>query len=404
MRLTTTTFALLACSVLTIAACSSDDDTTTAPAGNTPAPSGGDSPNGSTPSGEPGAAPPVAAPGQDPPPNVPAIQLVGRFDASSTKTAWPGGRIVARFKGTGANATFSQLNGLSGGNSWLNVVVDGQVTKKVEVLGSNLKIALAADLPAGEHVVEIEKRTEPNRGTIVFEGFDFPGGELLPPPPRKSRRIEYLSDSTIDGFGVDGQLGITCQDGAPVSLDDVRKSVSAVTSSLLDAESHVIAYSGKGVVRNENGTTADPYPSLYVRALPDVADSAWDFASWTPDAVVISLGGSDLTLGSLPDGFQSAYDALVTGIRGRHPNAHIYMTVWSQIKDLGAGRNIRTELRTALDGVKAAHASDAKLHVFVWNEADYDIDETGCMYHANEAHGVETANELAPVIKQDLGW
>lgn len=402
-RLTTST---LLASLTFLCACSSDDPrgpTTGAPSPTTPEGSSS-KPNGTTTPGQEPADNTDQEKQDSETPATPAVQFIGRFDATRTKTAWPGGRIVARFTGTTAKATLSQVNGLSGGNSWLNVLVDGQVTKKVEVLGTSQKVTLAENLTPGIHVVELEKRTEPNVGTLVFEGFDFGDGELLAPPPRKSRRIEFLSDSTIDGFGVDGVFGVTCNDGAPVALANVRKSAAFVTASLLDAESHVIASSGRGIVRNETGAIGDTFPEVYVRTLPDIAGDTWDFSSWTPDAVVISLGGTDIGPGNLPNGFQSDYDALITSIRGRHPNAHIYMTIWSQIKDLGEGANYRTMLRTALDGIKTAHPNDPKLHVFAWNEADHARDETGCAFHANEGHGIATAHELAPVIASDLGW
>lgn len=405
----TLTNSAITCCLVLLAACSSDKDSSSSKNDTHPNGSGSSEQSGTpgSPSG-PGTPNANGDPASGEESGEPAVQFIGRFDASQSETAWPGGRIVARFSGTSANAIVSQVPGSGAGYSWLNVIVDGQPTKKVEVMGTSQQIALASDLPAGIHVVEIEKRTEPNAGSIAFERFEFPnGGTLLAPPARKTRRIEFLSDSTIDGFGIEGNLTTTCNNGttgAPVSLDNVRMSTSFTTASLLDAEPHVIAYSGKGVVRNEAGVTGEAFPALYVRTLPDVANSTWDFSSWTPDAVVISLGGTDLGPGNLPDGFQNAYDALVTSIRGRHPNAHIYMTVWSQIKDLGDGQNLRTLLRSALDGIKAAHPSDTKLHVFAWKEADYVRDETGCAYHANEEHGLETGQELAPVIANDLGW
>ena len=150
--------------------------------------------------------------------------------------------------------------------------------------------------------------------------------------------------------------------------------------------------------------TNETFPDIYVRTLPDLAESAWDFSSWTPDAVVISLGGSESRGGQFAGFVPSGYDALITSIRGRHPNAHIYMTIWSQIKDLGAGQNYRTMLKSVLDGIRTAHPTDTKLHVFAWNEADHERDETGCEFHANAEHGIETAHELAPVIASDLGW
>ena len=120
------------------------------------------------------------------------MQFIGRFDATRTQTAWPGGRIVARFSGTTATATLSHVNGLSGGNSWLNVLVDGQVAKKIEVLGTSQKVTLAENLSPGIHVIELEKRTKPNVGTLVFEGFAFPDGELLA-LPRASRAASSFS-------------------------------------------------------------------------------------------------------------------------------------------------------------------------------------------------------------------
>jgi hypothetical protein len=353
-----------------------------------------------TPAGSPASVGGAPSPANDGPP---AIQLIGRFDTSTPdhpRTAWPGGRIVARFSGTSASATLSQTPGDSDGNTWLNVLVDGAFSKKVEIRGENQVVDLASGLESGAHVVELEKRTEANRGVLTLEKLSFDDGELLAPPARKTRRVEFVGDSTIDGFGAEGDVNTTCNGESPAELDDVRKSAAHFTATALDAESHVLAYSGKGLVGGETGGT---FPPLYERTLPDDATSSWDFSTWTPDVVVISLGGQDVESGTAAPGFQAAYDELVTTIRTKHPNAHIFMTVWSQIKDLPPA-NARTALRTVLDAIAAAHASDEKLHVFQWNEADYPTDETGCAEHANEAHGRETANELAPAIKTALGW
>jgi hypothetical protein len=190
----------------------------------------------------------------------------------------------------------------------------------------------------------------------------------------------------------------------PAGLNNVRKGTAFKLASMLGAEGHIIAYSGKGIIQNEVGDTTETFPEIYSRTLPDVAGSSWTFASWTPDVVVLSLGGSDMTTEAPPPGFQAGYDALITSVRARHPNAHVYMTIWSQIKDLGAGSEIRTALTTVLDAIKTAHSADAKLHVFSWTEADYPEDETGCGEHANDAHATETATQIAAVIKDAVGW
>jgi hypothetical protein len=208
------------------------------------------------------------------------VQLIGRFDlgnAAAPKTAWPGSRIIARFTGTGVKAKLAHANGLEGGNTWMNVVVDGAVKTPIEVAGASQEFTLATGLAAGDHVVELQKRTEPNVGTITFEGFTFEGsGQLLPPPARVSRRIEFLSDSTIDGYGVDGNRDTTCTGGtAPPQFNDPRKSIAFLTAEALSAEHHH-RLPGKGVARNEDAGHRS-LRSIFPKTLPEASPSAWAF-------------------------------------------------------------------------------------------------------------------------------
>lgn len=347
-----------------------------------------------------GATPPDAGPDAA----APAVAYVGRFDFSdpqSPRTSWPGARIVARFTGTGVSATFSSASGGDGNATWLNVLVDGAPQAKRLVSGTNVALVLASGLAAGPHTIEVEKRTEASWGALTFHGFTFDGpGQLLPPPARPTRRIEFLAESTIDGFGVEGDVNTTCMGDAPPEFNDARKSTAHYTATALSAEHHLVAQSGKGLVKNEDGADTTYFPAIYGRTLAEDAAKAWDFTAWTPDVVVISLGGTDYAGGaSPPGGFATAYDGLVTQIRARHPNAHIFMTVWSQIKDA-----TRTSLGGVLDGIAAAHPTDTKLHVFQFTEATYPTDETGCYEHANDAHHQEAAAELVAAIKTATGW
>lgn len=118
-------------------------------------------------------------------------------------------------------------------------------------------------------------------------------------------------------------------------------------------------------MKNEAGDDGETFPARYLRTLPDVASSEWDFDSWTPNVVVVAAGGTDITSTTPPAGFREGYEGLVTSIRKRHPKAHVLMTIWSQIKDLDPpGFRQRSTLKAVLDEIKAAHASDTRLHVF----------------------------------------
>ena len=397
--------------VLLAVACSSsnsdDPSSSSSSSGGSSGASSGGSTGGSrgaSPSGDGGNA--GSSSGGDA--GAPAVQYIGRFDFSNVampKAGFPGSRAVARFDGTAAQVTISQQNGSEGGPSWFNVVVDGVVGTPFSVTGASEVKDIASGLAAGVHVVEVEKRNEGNTGAIVFENWAFPaGGQLLAPPARPNRRIEFLSDSTIDGFGVEGSEPETCGGGAPVQFNNPRKSFSHLVTAGVAAEYFLLGIAGKGVAKNEDNGDMVYFPALYPRNLPEVAGN-WDFSKWIADAVVISLGGTDFGgTQAEPAAFQANYGGLVDTIRTKYPTAHIYMLIWSQIKDLGGGVNTRTALKSALDNIKAARAGDAKLHVFQLTEAIYPTDETGCYEHANVAGHQKTATQFVTQLKADTGW
>ena len=134
-----------------------------------------------------------------------------------------------------------------------------------------------------------------------------------------------------------------------------------------------------------------------------MAGSVWGFAQSVPDAVVISVGGTDVDGASaVPAGFATAYDALVGTIRINYPNAHIFLTVWSQIKD-GAATS-RSAMFNALTAVRTGRAADTKLYVYQFPVANFGTDETGCFNHASAPHHQAKAVELVKEIKLRTGW
>lgn len=346
----------------------------------------------------------------------PSVQLIGRFekDAVGDNFAFPGSKIVARFNGEGAVVKLRQTDGFSGGPTWFNVVVDGVLQPKLMVPAGAAASYTVAQFPmAGPHTVELEKRTEGNLGVVRYEGFTFPnGGALLGPPARPARRIEFLADSTIDGFGVEGSIDVNAGNycgaavapdyGAPPQFSNARKSMAALTAAALGADEHLIAYSGKGLTKNGDPGDTLLFQMLYDRALPDSEGSVYGFA-WKPDAVVISLGGVDFDgLVTAPAGFAAGYGSLVDKARLHYPNAWIFLTVWSQIKD----DNIptRTAMKNSLQGIVNARGGDAKLSVFLFPKANGGADETGCQQHGNEAHHAAMAGLLTTELKNKLGW
>jgi hypothetical protein len=369
----------------------------------------GSAKDGTTPDGGPGVD------GATVDAEAPAVQFVGRFDETDPvgfRMAWPGSTVVARFDGTGVTVRLSQTdNGYSAGPSWFNLIIDDDVKAPFSVAAFSEDHVLAAGLAPGPHKVEIEKRTEANHGVVRFEGFTFSGGTgLLAPPARRPHRLELISESTIDGFGVEGNNTTTCIGTAPPQFDNVRKSVAMYTGAGVAAEVHVTAYSGKGISKNGSPGDTLTMPILFDRALPDPGNGTpWVHAKWVPDAIVISLGGVDYGDGVAlaPADFQTKYAAFVAQLRAAYGNApYIVLTVWSQIKNNGGNDELRTPVTAALDGVVATRAGlgDTKVSRFSFPEADPAV-ETGCYSHANDAHHQAMAALLVAELKAKIpGW
>ncbi|MFO0638737.1 MAG: GDSL-type esterase/lipase family protein [Polyangiaceae bacterium] len=339
----------------------------------------------------------------------PAVRFVGRWDtrsAAGPRVAYPGARIVARFQGTEVSVTLDNTTGFAGGPSRYDVLIDGvlEPTQLVTQVGQ-VTYPLASGLAAGTHTVELLKRTEGNLGVTTFMGFDFgAGGALLAPPPTPTRRIEIISDSTIDGYGIEG-MGPVCPAGTLEASHSARLGLAGLLASDLGADAHMIGYSGKGLTRNSYLPDTATMGVLYPRALPDDATSLWDFTTWTPDVVVISIGGTDFNAG-VPNiaTLSTKYDELVQMVRTYAPDAHIFMTIYAQLKDsYPVGYNVRTNLRTAIQNVIAANPADTKLHLYQMTES-VPSQETGCQYHGNLALHRTLATAFVPVIRAATGW
>src|SRR5690606_16934421 len=123
----------------------------------------------------------------------PNIRYNGRFDFADPKKPrfdWPGTGIQARF--TGASVAVR----ISGGENEFNVLIDGELKARLSMQNGKSEYVAAEGLAAGEHTLELVKRTEGFNGIAVFEGLRLAdGGALLPPPARPSHKIQFFGDS-----------------------------------------------------------------------------------------------------------------------------------------------------------------------------------------------------------------
>lgn len=307
----------------------------------------------------------------------------------SARLAWSGSGAVVRFRGTALSVEL-------GGGQEYTVVIDGEVqTKLTAVNGAN---PLATGLAAGDHTVELYRRTEAAEGESQILGFDWGDGELLAPPP-VSRRLEFVGDSITCGYGVEG-ANMSC--GFSPETENHYLTYAALAARSLNAELSTVAWSGKGVVCNygDDATSCvDPLPKFYDLTLPSQPGSSWDFSRFQPDAVVVNLGTNDFSTQVDPDQatFEGAYRALLVRLRQVYPSAHILCTNGPML----SGADLST-LRGYLTNVVAAMA-DPKISTFQITPQD-GSDGYGCDWHPSAARHQKVALDVEAALRDALGW
>jgi hypothetical protein len=277
-------------------------------------------------------------------------------------------------------------------------------------------LVLAENLAMGDHTVEVYKRTEAFSGVLRLSGITFPnGGALLPPPPRKARRIEIIGNSTLSGYGVEGNRGdAACSTNA---VHNARRSLIQLLATALDAEDYAPTVSGTGVLYNETPTDTNLIHVTYPRTLPRAAMPMWDFTTWQPHVVVIMVGGTDLSNPSVDPPpsqatFATAYAQFLQTVRSKNPNALIVAATSPTTSNFYPTNDVngqpymaRTKMIGGIADAVAARvaAGDTKVKTFTFMPAS-DAELGACQYHPTFALYQRMTAEIAPFIRTELGW
>jgi lysophospholipase L1-like esterase len=329
---------------------------------------------------------------------LPAYQLIGRWDTSDPigpKAAWPGSAIL--FRVTGPTIAI-QLEDQNGQNEY-DLTIDGVAQPTFTPMAGMNTYMLATGLTNADHDVQLTRRTESFFGITRIVGF--PGESLpgTPAPPSAARMIEFIGDSITCGYGILG-VGPTCSFDATTESEPA--AWGALAAAQLGASHAAIAYSGKGVYRNNGGDMSDLMPSLWLRTIADDPPSVYPFTSYTPDVVVIDLGTNDFAGGDPGQPFVDAYDAFVQAIRAKYPDAHIVIAMSPMLSDgFPAGAMERTKAIAYLQQV-VAHGG---ANVTYLDLAEQDpADGYGCDYHPSQATAQKMSTALVAHIHTITGW
>lgn len=313
-------------------------------------------------------------------PSAAPVHFIGRVDTrdvDAPRCAWTYCGLSTRFRGTALDVAIGGAPGIA-----FQVVVDGSATMAFKTSVAQKTYRVAEGLPAGEHDVTVVRRSEAFFGASELRGFvPAAGDELVPSTPTVTRRVDFIGDSITAGYG---------NEGCPFSTDTENGylSYAAIAARALGADVRIEAWSGSGIYRDGNGSTAGTMAERYDLTLPEDPTSRWDSTQWIPDAIIVNLGTNDFLRSDPGQPFVDAYVRFVRSLRAGYPNALVLCAV---------NGNVRIGL--TIDQVVAT-LDDAKVERLDLAVPDWN----GCDGHPSVAADHAMATQLAARLRAELGW
>ncbi|UYY57616.1 SGNH/GDSL hydrolase family protein [Sphingomonas sp. S2-65] len=249
----------------------------------------------------------------------------GRVTADG-RFGWPGVYFEGRFEGDDVTVA------VESGHDHFRVLVDGKERATLTKPGT-VRFTISG-LKPGPHRIRLEKLTESQQGSSRFLGF-FTHGRALAAEAR-ARQVEFIGDSYTVGYG-NLSAEQTCTEEQVHDRTDTQAAFGPVVARRLNADYRVIAFSGRGVVRNYNGIVpGESLPVLYPRAIPGEPAATAPDAAWRPQTIVINLGTNDFSTplhpgeawqddAALHQAYRERYVAFVKELRAKQPQARVIL-------------------------------------------------------------------------------
>ena len=189
------------------------------------------------------------------------------------------------------------------------------------------------DLRGHEYTIKIIRLSESCytagvTGFTAIEHIDVSNGELLPKKvtSQADHKFLFIGDSITAAYGVEGS--------DPCSFDQFTESILDSYASILSeqyynhVDYHVIAWSGKGVVRNYGdadsvSTTSPTMPVLYNLSISTDPSSYWKPSNYIPTEIFVLLGTNDYSTKPYPSDsdFTNGYIKFINQIFSDYPSA-----------------------------------------------------------------------------------
>ena len=303
---------------------------------------------------------------------------------------WPGVYFESAFHGTDVILRFND------DANHYDLIVDGQAPLAVTRPGaSEIRLSGLAD---SDHTIRLEKTSESQAATGEFDGFFIPPGEGALPVPEHARSMEFIGDSYTVGYG-NTSTTRTCSQDEIWATTDTSQAFAPQVAKHYDADYQINAYSGRGIVRNYDGVVpGEPLPALYGSTLLDTGGPQYDVTDWTPQVVVIALGGNDFStpvhatgekwhsLEALRADYIASYLAFVRQVRQQQPDAMIVLMSYHDAEVVADIAEVAAKLKAG---------GDDRIDTL---DIAAPLAKTGCDWHLSTADDKVVADALIAAI------
>ena len=332
-------------------------------------------------------------------PSDPRLGWIGRVSLTNPEKAvftYPGIQLLADFTGTSISIDTKP------GSGYFMVEIDDMEPFKVHSSDKNGLLKLAENLPEGDHYLTLTYANEglvmkPEiRGILIDDDADLIGYPIMP-----ERKIEFIGNSITCGLGNEGDPNAKKFD---YSMQNQYYTYEAIASRELDAQCQVVARSGIGIYRNNNGNVKGDrsvLPALYPYTQFGMSGEKWDFSRFTPDVVCVNLGTNDTTNpGYDVKLLTNAFKNFLKTLRGHYPNAKIVLLTGTMLK----GQRLADVKKAHQDAIKDAHdRGDMEVYSFDFTPDDGSLGK-GVFNHPSRKRHEKMAQELVPFLREITGW
>ena len=329
------------------------------------------------------------------------IEYSGRIDFSNPEAprfSYSGISIRCKFQGSNISVKLDD----DGNNNVYNIIVDHVIIKRIKVTYGVNTYILASGLIDTTHEVEIYKLTETGYGKTKFLGFILDGGSVLVPLSNpRTRLIEYIGNSIICGFGVEGD-GVT---SVSSNLNENHYvTYAAITSHNFNALHMAVSKSGVGLYVNAwdfvSSTTEsiDCMRNRYTRIYFDLDTPKYNFEK-KPDLICCNLGTNDFNLGVEQTKFENAYLQFIDTLQVKNQGTDILCLVGPMLSG-----DALTKARKSTQSVVTTANSKHKGNVYFYELSQQGTLGYGSGWHPSVEQNVKTSQELTNYISSIKAW